>query len=81
MGSIFTLPLCDAPQCQYLWGREGAFIHTADVLVFTCDVPVFAGVAQGALFDLLALVARGLVLLGPMGLQQSERQFLADYHT
>lgn len=36
---------------------------------------------QGVLLDHLALVARGLVFLGSMGLQQLERQFLAGYHS
>lgn len=44
-------------------------------LLSTSGTLVFAATAQGMLLDCLALVARTLVFLGPIGLQQSERVF------
>ena len=54
---------------------SGAPVFTPQVLVFTVS-------AQGISLDCLVLIAKGasITLLGPMKLQQSERQCLVDYH-
>lgn len=68
------------PYARLLVSPEGELSHISAPLVFMSSILVFKVAAQVTSLDCLPLAVSRLIFLGPIGLRQSETQFLIGYH-
>lgn len=89
--TTFTLSLCPASACGHHVQAHSLphsiaqvsprweLSHASGSLVFISGAPVFMAATKSICFDSWPWRPGKLVILGPMVLEQSERQSLADY--
>lgn len=72
--------LCTLPYARLLVSPEGELSHISAPLVSMSSILVFKVAVQVTSLACLPLAVSRLVFLGPIGLWQSETQFLIGYH-